>query len=338
MNKKRLALLTVTLVLTAGLLTGCGSFGQYFGGKWAAKVNSEKISLDEFNKQLDRAKKSYEGQGMDFKSEQGKPMLDALRSQILDDMISGKVILQEASKQGIVIDNAQVESDIKSIKEQYFAKADGTIDDAKYQEALKANGLTEEDLKTNRKESMTAEALFKKTTADIQVSDADILQYYNDNKDSFSDPEQVKAKHILVATEEEAKAIIAQLKAGADFATLAKQKSTDTGSKDSGGDLGYFGKGEMVAEFDTAAFALANNKYTEIPVKTTYGYHVILVEDHKLKVQKTFDQVKEDIKQTLPQKKQEEKFKQFLQDLRKQAKIEYAPDFKPAATPSAPIK
>lgn len=319
MGKGRLLIWTVLIVFTLSVLTGCGSLSQYFGGKWVAKVNGQKISEDEFNKRFDKTKKYYEQQGMDFSAEQGKHMLDAIKKQIVDDMVNEELTMQEAKKQNLVADDAKVDTELASIKKNF-------PDDAKYQEALKGQGMTEADLKAYLKVELTSKALYEKVTADITVADADVEKYYNDNKDKFAEPEKIKARHILLKTEDEAKDIIKQLKGGAKFEELAKQKSTEPGANESGGDLGYFGKGEMVPEFEKAAFDQKVGTFSEQPVKTQFGYHVILVEDRKAAVQKTFDQVKEDIKKNLPQTKKDEKFKKYLEDLKSGAKVEYAPE------------
>jgi peptidyl-prolyl cis-trans isomerase C len=321
LTKRGLVLWTVLIVFTLGTLTGCGSLSQYFGGKWAAKVNGEKISIDDFNKRIDKTKKYYEQQGMDFSGEQGKPMLDQIKKQTLDDMITEQLLLGEAKKQNLLADDAKVNTELDSIKKNF-------PDDAKYQEALKNNDMTEPDLKVYLKNELSSKALYDKVTADVTVSDADVKNEYDKNKDQYSEQEQVKARHILVATEDEAKAIITQLKGGAKFIDLAKEKSTEPGAKDSGGDLGYFTKGQMDPAFEKAAFEQKPGTFSEKPVKSQFGYHVILVEDHKAQVQKTFDQVKEDIKKNLPQAKKDEKFKQYLDDLKKNSKIEYSSEFK----------
>jgi peptidyl-prolyl cis-trans isomerase C len=109
--------------------------------------------------------------------------------------------------------------------------------------------------------------------------------------------EEVKASHILVATEDEAKAVIAELEKGGDFAALAKQHSTDP-SKDNGGDLGFFSREEMVPEFSEAAFKLAKGEYTKVPVKSQFGWHVIKVEDRRIS-QPSFEDAKEELTATL---------------------------------------
>jgi peptidyl-prolyl cis-trans isomerase C len=129
--------------------------------------------------------------------------------------------------------------------------------------------------------------------------------------------EEVHARHILVRTEAEAKSIIAQLDKGADFATLAKKNSTDPGAA-SGGDLGYFGRDDMVPAFAAAAFALPVGKYTETPVKTEFGWHVILVEDHRVKKPPSFAEAREQVSQLLARDIIQAK----LKELRQAAKVE----------------
>ena len=129
--------------------------------------------------------------------------------------------------------------------------------------------------------------------------------------------EEVHARHILVKTEAEAKSIIAQLDKGADFATLAKKDSTDPGAA-SGGDLGYFGRDDMVPAFTAAAFALPVGKYTETPVKTEFGWHVILVEDHRVKKPPSFAEAREQVSQLLARDIIQAK----LKELREAAKVE----------------
>nr|WP_295468294.1 peptidylprolyl isomerase [Mesorhizobium sp.] len=109
--------------------------------------------------------------------------------------------------------------------------------------------------------------------------------------------EEVRARHILVKTEEEAKEIIAKLDGGADFEALAKEKSSDPGSGANGGDLGFFSKGQMVPEFEAAAFALEPGSYTKTPVKSEFGFHVIKLEEKRTQPPVAFDQVKDQIRQ-----------------------------------------
>jgi len=129
--------------------------------------------------------------------------------------------------------------------------------------------------------------------------------------------EEVHARHILVKTEAEANSIIDQLNKGADFATLAKKYSTDPGAA-SGGDLGYFTKTDMVPAFSAAAFALKPGQYTKTPVKTEFGWHVILVIDRRVKPPPSFDEAREEISHKLARDVIEAK----LKELRSEAKVE----------------
>lgn len=139
--------------------------------------------------------------------------------------------------------------------------------------------------------------------------------------------EEVHARHILVKTEAEANSIIDQLNKGADFATLAKKYSTDPGAA-SGGDLGYFGRDDMVPAFAAAAFALQPGQYTKTPVKTQFGWHVILLVDRRTKQPPTFEEARAQLSRTLAHEMIEAKIK----ELRGAAKIEaFGLDGKPLA-------
>ena len=150
--------------------------------------------------------------------------------------------------------------------------------------------------------------------------------------------EEVSARHILVENEADAKAIIAQLKGGADFAALAKQKSKDPAAQN-GGDLGFFGRDEMVKEFADAAFAMKTGEITPAPVKTQFGWHVIKVEDRRSANPVTFDEARQDLFNQLSQ----QSVSQYIETLRTNAKIErFGPDGKPlpveSAKPAEPTK
>ena len=139
-------------------------------------------------------------------------------------------------------------------------------------------------------------------------------------------PEEVRAAHILVKTEDEAKAIIEQLKGGADFAGLAKEKSTDKGSGGNGGELGWFSKEVMVKEFADAAFAMKVDEVSQAPVKSQFGFHIIKLEERRTQPAPTLDSQKEQIRAELS----EETVQALVQTLRKEAKVELlGPDGKP---------
>jgi peptidyl-prolyl cis-trans isomerase C len=148
------------------------------------------------------------------------------------------------------------------------------------------------------------------------ITDEALQQTYNDAVKSASRQEEVRARHILVESEDEAKAILEQIKAGGDFTALAKEKSKDPGSAD-GGDLGYFTKDQMVPQFAEVAFKMYPGQLSN-PVKTEFGWHIIKVEDKRTKQPPEFEKVKDQIESFLARKAQTE----YVARLRQSAKIE----------------
>ncbi len=150
-----------------------------------------------------------------------------------------------------------------------------------------------------------------------KVSDEDIRARYDKEIAGATPENEVRARHILLKTEDEAKAVIAELDAGADFVKLAAEKSTGP-SGPNGGDLGYFGAGQMVPEFEQAAFALSVGEHTKVPVKTQFGWHVIKLEDKRTKQPPAFDQVKEQVRSLILR----ERYLELVKSLRDNAKVD----------------
>ncbi|BEV45913.1 peptidylprolyl isomerase [Afipia carboxidovorans] len=171
------------------------------------------------------------------------------------------------------------------------------------------------------------------------LTDEALKKVYEEASKQISGEQEVHARHILVETEDEAKAIVAELKKGADFAELAKKKSKDPGASD-GGDLGYFTKDQMVPEFSTAAFALETGKISD-PVKSQFGWHIIKVEDKRARKAPPFEQVKPQLEAFVIRKAQAD----YVAKLRSEAKVERldqkddaAKAADPKAAPAAPAK
>jgi foldase protein PrsA len=154
---------------------------------------------------------------------------------------------------------------------------------------------------------------------ELNLTDEKLREYYNQHIDTYTNME-VKASHILVEKEEEAKNILEKINKGEDFGELAKKYSKDPGSKEKGGDLGYFSKGMMVPEFEKAAFALKKGEISA-PVKTKHGYHIIKVVDTK-KETKKFEEVKGNIERTLIDQTMMTK----TNDMKKEFKIKKYPE------------
>ena len=183
-------------------------------------------------------------------------------------------------------------------------------------DAAKKEGLDETDAFKTRMEELRQQELYNEffeETIASQITDDMLKARYEEEVAKAPEQQEVKARHILVENEDEAKDIIKQLDDGADFAELAKEHSTGP-SGPNGGDLGYFSKGQMVPEFEEAAFALKPGEHTETPVKTQFGYHVIEVEDVREKPPVAFDQIKQQLQQLLVSEKYNEVLKGLKSD------------------------
>ena len=199
---------------------------------------------------------------------------------IIDQLVTGKLVASEARKANLA-DDPEVKKRLKQLEDRV---------------------LQEVFLSRKVKERLDQGALEKQYKEHLEQNPAE---------------EEVRARHILVDSEQKAKDIIAKLSGGAEFAKLAKENSSD-GSAATGGDLGYFTKGDMVPEFAEAAFALKPGAYTKAPVKSQFGWHVIQVEDRRTKPQPTFDQMKEQLANDASQ----DIAQSVVEEMRKGAKIE----------------
>lgn len=203
--------------------------------------------------------------------------------------LAGEQLLQQVVLEKILNDKYEVTDE--EIQAEYDAAAEQYGD--QFKTLLEANGLTEETFKQNIRFNL----LQQKAQDEVEISDEEIQAYYDQAK------YELNARHILVETEEEAKAIIEELKNGADFAQLAKEKSVDTGSGAEGGELGWFSVGTMVTEFNDAAYALELKTVSE-PVKSDFGYHIIEVkEKREVEGYGTLEEKKEEIRQQLKEQK-----------------------------------
>jgi len=202
------------------------------------------------------------------------------------------------------------------------AKKEGVLESTEYKNEL-ANVL-------ERVKVQLASKVWEKRQFDkVKVNAKDIKAYYKANPEEFTEKAKVRASHILVKTEDEAKAIIKEvgsLKGGAlnaKFAEVAKAKSTGP-SGPKGGDLGFFGQGQMVPAFNDAAFGMKKGEMTKTPVKSQFGYHVILVTDKQKAKNLSFDEVKGFIEQKLKVEAFKEQMQKKMEDLKKKATITFA--------------
>jgi parvulin-like peptidyl-prolyl isomerase len=181
--------------------------------------------------------------------------------------------------------------------------------DEKFDEFLLSNNISKDFFKENMRKEILVDKHKENIIKDINISEEDAKKFYEENKDNLI---LIRASHILVSSEEEGKKILERLKDGEDFATLATLESLDSVSAAQGGDLGYFRKGQMISEFEDAAFSLEIGETSDL-IKTEVGYHIIHLEDRK----ETYEDLKQDIVDML----KEQEYIEKIRELRNKAKV-----------------
>lgn len=268
-------------------------------------------------------------------------MKQRLRPQVFEMLIDKELAEQQIKAKKIQITDEQIDVRIEEI-----AKSRGkTVKDLEGEMA--ASGAKMEDVRKEIRLSMGLDKLLESemTEADKTVSDEDAKKFYDENIKQFSQPEQVQASHILLGTKDmdaaakaaaktKAEEVLKLVKGGGDFAALAKEHSTCP-SKERGGDLGYFGKEQMVPEFSNAAWAMKVGETSDI-VESQFGFHIIKVTGRKDAVTEPFDKVKEQIVNNQKMQKRQQFWTTYRVKMREGAKIEKLVEFKMPEMPGAP--
>jgi len=321
MKISRLVLLLCALVTIA--LAGCGG-DEDVPADAVAVVDGEEISRSDYEALSTQAKKSYANQKREFPAA-GSQEFQTLRNQAVQFLVQREQFEQEAGELDVEVTEKQLDARLAQIQKQYFGG-----DKAKYEKQLKEQGLTEQQVRNDIRAQLISEKIFARVTREVKVTDQQIADYYAKNKAQYSQPESREVRHILVKTKARADDLAAQLESGGDFAALAKQFSQDTGSKANGGKL-TISKGQTVAPFDKAAFALKKNEISA-PVKTEFGFHIIqpLSETKPAKVT-PLKEVKASIRQQLQQTEKNEAMTKWVDELKDdyEDKVTYATGFTP---------
>lgn len=297
-----------------------------------AKVNGVEIKANSIRLQLSSAMRK--GQ-RNFSPAEKREVI----SKLVDKEIVRELVHQEGKATQVKIDPKDIEDAVKDVMKPYKNKED-------FKKALKARGLTEDELRSSIKVDLMAKRLIdNQVRGKIKITDDDVKKYYESNKKKFFRPESYRASHIFISIfppelikstpinelkarkeelDKEAKkridGILAEFKAGADFAELAKKYSHDSASAQNGGDLDFIYKGVFDPDFDEAVSKMKIGDVSDV-VKTSYGYHIIKLEETKPAEQATFAEMKEAIQKHLFMEQAKKKVEKYLQGLRKKAKI-----------------
>lgn len=318
--RKSWQIVGLALVLSAVIFSaGCGP-------KTVATVNGQKITQTDFDRRFEQLKVLAEQQGADLKGKDSNTMLAGIEREALDRLVFEVVVLEAAKKEQVEVTSAEVDKFFSERKTKSFKT------DKDYQDFLTKNKMTEEELRAAIKFQQSGEKLFQKITQNVTTTDSDIQQYITQNKGVLKPT--IKVSHILLLAQESkmntiqkakaeatAKNIIAQLNAGADFKKLAKQYSEDPGTKDKGGyfDIAFTDDDKNLdAAFEKGAFALKNvGDITQVPVKSSFGYHVIKLEE-KIGAMSAKD---EKVKTQALQVKKNKIFQEYLAKIKKDATV-----------------
>jgi peptidyl-prolyl cis-trans isomerase C len=284
-----------------------------------ARVNGESITKAEF----ELAVKTVEARA-------GQPVPAAQRNEVyrglLDEMVTMRLLKLEVASQQMTVPDAELEAALKQLRGQF-------PDEKAFQAALKSQQMTLAQLRDETRANLLVSKLLEREVGPkVEVKPTDISTFYEKNPDRFQQPEAVRASHVLVAVPQQAdeatkkaarakaEGVLKQVRAGGDFAAIAKKESNDA-SAQRGGDLGFFPKGQMVPAFEAAAFALQPGQVSDV-VETPFGFHVIKVTEKRPPTTVPFAEAAPRIEQFLRQQKQQEQTKTYVEGLKGKNKVE----------------
>ncbi len=284
-----------------------------------ASVNGDAIKKAEF----ENAIKSVEARA-------GRPVPAEQRDQVfrgvLEDLVTYRLLKQEATARHVAVSDAELDAKFAEFRKQFGS-------DAAFTQALKTQHMTAEKLREDARRDLEVNRLLEQEVAGtVQIAPSDVSAFYEKNPDKFQQPEAMRASHILIIVPPEANAAaraaarskaeeaLKAARAGQDFAALARKYSQD-GSASHGGDLGFFPRGQMVPEFEKAAYALQPGEISGL-VETQYGYHIIKCVERRPARTVPFSEVAGQIQQFLEQQAKQEKTKAFVAGLRAKGKVD----------------
>ncbi|MDD4801732.1 MAG: peptidylprolyl isomerase [Syntrophomonas sp.] len=312
--KKKIITALVSIMIFC--VAGCSSSPQE--SRAIAEVNGEKLTQNEYEQHFSFVKADFESQqGVKLDDAKDKELIKSISDMTYEDLIMQRLIRQETKKQGITVNEADVDAMFDYFKEiQNRSGSDG------FKKFLEDTKITEKGLRSEIEITQLYQKLGDKVAGNLQISDEEVLKYYNDNRDTFQEPGGIQIYHILVDNEQKAGEIMEKVKQGSDFATLAQEYSTDSGSKDKGGDVGLVNETtNFVPEFKQVALTLQPGQLYQQPVKSQFGYHIIKAGEKKAPTALTYEQVKVQLKQQMTQTEQEKFLNNYLEKIKSEADI-----------------
>ena len=323
-------LISLILVLSAGVVFAGGrqesdqaeqAEQQPLPDDLVATVNDVEISQEDYEQAVSQTQSRM--------AQQGQPVaegeLETFRADILDQLIAEELLYQEAQEQGLTVEDGSTDSQIEQMRARFDS-------DEGWQQALERNGVTEEELREQIERNALIQQLISTAVPEPgEVTEDEVQEFYDENPEFFEQGEQISARHILIDTREleseaeiddarqRAEDVRQELVDGADFAALAQERSEGP-SATRGGDLGTFGRGQMVPAFEEAAFALEEDEISQV-VESEFGFHVIQVTEKMDSGLVPVEQVSQSIRQYLGQQKQADALDSYVDELREEADV-----------------
>ena len=284
-----------------------------------ASVNGSMITAEELDREFNLLEKRMAQQGRTLSDLQ----TEEIREKVRENLINIELLAQESKKENIRIEDSEVEEQFNAFRSRF-------ANEAEFTNALSEMAFTEDEIRGKIRETMAIRELISRNVREgLSVSDEELSKFYQENRSAFQQPEKVRARHILVQVDtdtdkEKARQTIdaarKRLVDGEDFAAVAQEVSEGP-SASKGGDLGFFGRGQMVKPFEEAAFSLETGAISPV-VETRFGYHVLQVTDRQPEKTMAFDEVKGRLEQVLLQEKTKERTDRYIEKLRESAEIE----------------
>lgn len=292
------------------LLAACGSEGS---PNAAATVNGEEVTIAEVEERYETIS-ANEQFAEQLAADEDGALAEQVQARILTDLIESALVEQGARDLGVEI----TEEDVEARREQLIEEVGGQ---EQFDQIVEESGLDAAQITDQIRDLTLREQVQEALTADVEIADADVEEFFEQYRDTrFTTAE---ARHILVETEDEADEIISRLDDGEDFAELAQSESIDTGSGEQGGDLGEFGRGQMVPEFEEAVFSAEIGEVVG-PVESQFGFHIIEVQSRN---EPELADVEEEIRAELSQGQEGEAVQNWLTEQRENAEITVNPRF-----------
>jgi peptidyl-prolyl cis-trans isomerase C len=316
---KRLVIAAMAICLLAGPAWSADKAAS--SGKEVASVNGKHISRSQYERELSVFQKRA--------TQKGRQLSDAdlttVKKQILENLIDTEVLYQQSQKEGVKVDKQTINKQIEAIKKRF-------PDEAAYEKALKGMAVSEKEIRVHIQHGLAINQLLDTNVLQkITVTEEESKKFYDNNPNMFKQQEQAKASHILIKVAPDAEkskkvqarkkieTIQKKVRQGEDFALLAKSNSEGPTAK-RGGDLGYFGRGQMVKPFEDAAFALKVGEVSKI-VETQFGYHLIKLTDKKAARTIPYKEVQLELEQHLKKEKEKTGIQNYIENLKKSATI-----------------